>query len=405
MSSDREHELVERSREDDAAFGELFDAYLPRIYAFSYRRVRERSAAEDLTATTFRRALETVRHSDLRNESFSGWLYRIATTAVAERIRRGQRPSTIIDAEPAGQSNQNDLAMDSFALAVDREQLRRALLSVPGEHRGPLVLRYYDDLDDAELCAVLACDGETLAGRLQSAVRAVRLVISGKSPDDADDSDVAQINDLAHELADAGRLARIVSAHREQPDPVFARNLRDELAGGPARLAGSAAPTAPTPRAKPGTPQPVDTAAVAPSALVVPPPSEAFPVAPVPAPAAQSSPVPPPPAMAQSAAVETYPAAAAMVRVPTVPPPPDLQADQAGSPGDRGRPRCRRQLSDAVPDGIVAVEATRQSSLRACSRVAAGADTLVGSSNRRRSHPAHSGGRGAGDRRTSTRRR
>jgi hypothetical protein len=44
-------------------------------------------------------------------------------------------------------------------------------------------------------------------------------------------ADVAQLDELAHELGDAGRLARIVSAHREQPDPVFARNLRDELAG------------------------------------------------------------------------------------------------------------------------------------------------------------------------------
>lgn len=62
------------------------------------------------------------------------------------------------------------------------------------------------------------------------------------SPDDT--ADVEQLDDLAHELGDAGRLARIVSAHREQPDPVFATNLRDELTGvlsAPA-AAGEAAP-------------------------------------------------------------------------------------------------------------------------------------------------------------------
>lgn len=49
------------------------------------------------------------------------------------------------------------------------------------------------------------------------------------SPDETADDE--QLDDLAHELGDAGRLARIVSAHREQPDPVFATNLRDELTG------------------------------------------------------------------------------------------------------------------------------------------------------------------------------
>jgi RNA polymerase sigma-70 factor (ECF subfamily) len=324
MSPDRERELVERSREDGAAFGELYDAYLPRIYAFSYRRVRERSAAEDLTAMTFQRALETVRHSDLRNDSFGGWLYRIATSAVADRTRRGQRPSPVADTDLTGQNSQNDLALESFALAVDREQLRRALLSVPGEHRGLLVLRYYDDLDNGELCAVMSCDGETLAARLHRALRAVRLAISGESPDaDDDNSDVAQINDLAHEFGDAGRLARIVSAHREQPDPVFSRNLRDELAGVLTGPTGSEAATAPASRLKPITPQPAD---AAPAPIVVPPPSEPFPDAPVPTMATEPSPGSPPPEPAYSAVVDTLPADARMARVPTVPPPPVAQA-------------------------------------------------------------------------------
>jgi RNA polymerase sigma-70 factor, ECF subfamily len=337
MSPDREHELVERSREDGAAFGELYDAYLPRIYAFSYRRVRERSAAEDLTAMTFRRALETVRHSDLRNDSFGGWLYRIATTAVADRTRRGQRPSPVADTDLTGQNSQNDLALDSFALAVDRELLRRALLSVPGQHRDLLVLRYYDDLDNGELCAVLSCDGETLAARLHGALRAVRLAQSGESPDaDDDNSDLAQINDLAHELGDAGRLARIVSAHREQPDPVFSKNLRDELAGVLTGVAGSVAATPPASKSKPITPQPGD---AAPAPIVVPPPSGPFPGVSVPTVATEPSTVPPPPMPGDSAAVETYPAGAGMTRVPTVPPPPvappsggrSLARSQAGS--------------------------------------------------------------------------
>ena len=60
MDRDRERTLVDRARSDAAAFGELYDFYLPRIYGFAYRRVQERSVAEDVTATTFQRALEAA---------------------------------------------------------------------------------------------------------------------------------------------------------------------------------------------------------------------------------------------------------------------------------------------------------------------------------------------------------
>jgi RNA polymerase sigma-70 factor (ECF subfamily) len=183
MSPDREHALIARSRQDGAAFGELYDSYLPRIYAFIYRRVRERSVAEDLTAMTFQRALEKVRHSDLRNESFSGWLYRIASTAVTDRTRRGQRFSSSGDADSTGQNEPADPALDSFALAVDREQLRRAMLNLSTQHRDLLVFRYYDDLDTDELCAVLSCSSEALAVMLHRALRAVRTAIASESQD------------------------------------------------------------------------------------------------------------------------------------------------------------------------------------------------------------------------------
>ena len=183
ISPDRERELVERARDDGAAYGELYDSYLPLIHAFIYRRVRERSVAEDLTSMTFQQALEDLRHSDFPNESFGGRLYRIASTAMADRTRRGQRFVSLGDINVTGQNASDDLALDSFALALDREQLRRALLSLPCQHRDLLVLRFYDDLDTDELCAVLGCSNEDLPVRLHRALRALRMAIASEPSD------------------------------------------------------------------------------------------------------------------------------------------------------------------------------------------------------------------------------
>jgi RNA polymerase sigma-70 factor (ECF subfamily) len=180
MPAERERALVARARESAAAFGELYDFYMPRVYGFVYRRVRDRSVAEDITSVTFQRALENVRRADFRNESLGGWLYRVASNAVVDHVRRDRRyvPMANIDEEAPG-----DMALDALAAALDRDQLRRALKSLPENHREVIVLRYYDDLSTPEMCAVLGCSRETLAVRLHRALRALRTALAKESAD------------------------------------------------------------------------------------------------------------------------------------------------------------------------------------------------------------------------------
>lgn len=181
MAADRERALVARVREDAAAFGELYDFYLPRIYGFIYRRVQDRCTAEDLTSMTFQRALENVRRADFRNESFGGWLYRVASNAVVDHTRRDRRFVSLGDLAAAQEPG--DLALDALADALDRDQLRRALMSLPAQHRDVLVLKFYDDLDTAEICSVLGCSRETFAVRLHRALRALRVAIAKEGAD------------------------------------------------------------------------------------------------------------------------------------------------------------------------------------------------------------------------------
>ena len=173
-----------RSRLDASAFGELYDFYLPRIHGFILRRVRDRSVAEDVTAMTFERALGAVRRDGFRNESFGGWLYRVAANGVVDHVRRAGRtvPMPLDDGWPgiAG-----DAAARAFAAALERDVLRRALLVLPENHRRLIVLRFLDGLEPEELCAVLECSRATLAVRLHRALRALRDAVTRESIDAA----------------------------------------------------------------------------------------------------------------------------------------------------------------------------------------------------------------------------
>jgi RNA polymerase sigma-70 factor (ECF subfamily) len=188
MDPDRERDLVARAAADPAAFGELYDYYLPRIYGFVARRIPDRSVVEDLTAATFERALVTLRGGRFRNESFGGWLYRVAANAVVDHARRERRlvrlPTTRRDDDtPPADEPGDERATAILAAALDRDELRRALLGLSESQRRLLVLRFLDDLTVDELCAVLGCTRGALAVRLHRALRALRAALNGASTD------------------------------------------------------------------------------------------------------------------------------------------------------------------------------------------------------------------------------
>jgi RNA polymerase sigma-70 factor (ECF subfamily) len=181
MDIDCERSLVAACRSDPSAFGRLYDFYAPRILGFVYRRVRDYTLAEDLTSVTFQRAFENVRRASFRNQSFGGWLYRVASNAVIDHYRRDRRTMSL--ALLLGRDDFSDTCVDILASALDRDEIRRGLYAVPEMHREVLILRYFDDLDADEICVILGCSKEALSGKLQRALRALRAAIVKESAD------------------------------------------------------------------------------------------------------------------------------------------------------------------------------------------------------------------------------
>ena len=187
---------MDRARVDASAFGELYDFYLPRIYGFIARRLVDRAAAEDVTAMTFERALGAVRSDGFRNDAFGGWLYRVASNAVVDHVRRdrharpsrgrrasdadGERDGLGTDALAAIGDERAERALDA---ALDRDVLRRALSRIGDDQRRLIVLRYVDGLDTESLSTVLGCSAGTLAVRHHRALRALRAAIAQESTD------------------------------------------------------------------------------------------------------------------------------------------------------------------------------------------------------------------------------
>ena len=87
-----------RARSEPAAFGQLYEHYVDRVYSYIYHRVGNVQDAEDLTARTFYRALDRLDTYEDRGLPFAAWLFRIAHNLVANWHRdHGQRRFLSLD--------------------------------------------------------------------------------------------------------------------------------------------------------------------------------------------------------------------------------------------------------------------------------------------------------------------
>ena len=83
-----ERVLIEAAQQDPSRFAELYELHFERVYAYIVRRVRERSAAEELTSHVFHQALANLGKFKWRGAPFAAWLFRIARNSIADRAQR-----------------------------------------------------------------------------------------------------------------------------------------------------------------------------------------------------------------------------------------------------------------------------------------------------------------------------
>ena len=88
-----ERALIEAAQQDPGRFAELYELHFERVYAFVARRVRDRSAAEELTSHVFHQALANLGKFKWRGAPFAAWLFRIARNSIADRTQRLLRES------------------------------------------------------------------------------------------------------------------------------------------------------------------------------------------------------------------------------------------------------------------------------------------------------------------------
>lgn len=163
-----ESDIIRRARQGDSdAFRRLVEAYQTQVYRIALRMCGE-AAADDVTQEAFLaawRALPAFRGTCL----FSTWLYRLATNAAIDWLRREKRHRGADDVTELELPDGAPSPQEQAEQTETQEAVRCALTQLSPEHRQVLVLRYMQELDYNEIAAALDISEGTVKSRINRA--------------------------------------------------------------------------------------------------------------------------------------------------------------------------------------------------------------------------------------------
>lgn len=149
----QEYAILERSRQDPEAFGELYEKYFERIFNFIYRQTDDEALTADLTSQSFLNALKNVARFEFRGVPVSAWLYRIASNEVNKHYRRIKRERVFSLEE----TRIRELIEGSDELFDEElvDKMLEYLKDLPTEMLEVLELRFFEDKDFKEIAFIL----------------------------------------------------------------------------------------------------------------------------------------------------------------------------------------------------------------------------------------------------------
>jgi len=126
--------LIEAAQKDPRRFGDLYERYFMRVYAYVARRVRDRHETEDLTSEVFHRALANLDRFEWRGAPFAAWLFRIASNAISDRRQSGMRE--VETTETQAPTGGDDIEMHAL--------LFRLVDALPPDQRRVIIKRFVE---------------------------------------------------------------------------------------------------------------------------------------------------------------------------------------------------------------------------------------------------------------------
>jgi len=178
-----EADLVRRARDGDQdAFEALFREHQGTMYRLAYHFTGSADLAEDVTQDAFVKAWERLAH--LRDDgAFGGWMRSILLNQVRDSYRRHKDEQSIEDLAGSAESTETDDPPPDDRLAHEqfRQDVRRAVMSLPEHQRTAVVMHHLEGLEIGDIAARLGLKKGTVLSRLSRGRQMLKKKLAGRT--------------------------------------------------------------------------------------------------------------------------------------------------------------------------------------------------------------------------------
>jgi RNA polymerase sigma-70 factor, ECF subfamily len=167
MPLPNERQLVLQAQDGNSeAFGQLYDAYMERIYRFVYFRVEDQQTAEDITSQVFLKAWNNLDRFSFSRTPYLAWLYTIAHNAVIDHYRT-RKVTTALDDVQLSQQDHAEAVENDIDQTSEMKLVKEALQMLTDDQQKVLTLKFIDGMSNHEIASHL--------GKREGAIRALQM--------------------------------------------------------------------------------------------------------------------------------------------------------------------------------------------------------------------------------------
>jgi RNA polymerase sigma-70 factor (ECF subfamily) len=177
--------LIARVRDDPAAFVQLYRRHYDAVFRYCVHRLFERATAEDITADVFLKVVENIGRFNGNEQQVRNWLYKIATNAVNQHLRKAVRREHLLRTA-GGQVDRGaaERGESSQKLAI----LRDAVLALKPRYQTIITLRFFENMKLTEIAEVLGSSPGTIRSQLTRALAKLRRNLGAEFAEKSEDS-------------------------------------------------------------------------------------------------------------------------------------------------------------------------------------------------------------------------
>jgi len=171
-------QLITEARSNPAAFARLYRRHYDAIFKYCVHRLFDRHTAEDATSQVFLKVVEKFHSFNGNERQFRNWLFKIATNAINEHLRKSGRQKAALKVFVEQSNNNNRTSEDS---AIKLAILKQSMLTLKPRYQTIITLRFFENLKLTEIADVLGSSPGTVRSQSARALAKLRKKINASN--------------------------------------------------------------------------------------------------------------------------------------------------------------------------------------------------------------------------------